>query len=189
VTALAVAHVFPPLRGKRVGKDEETGLGRQKTGVSHANAMRRDLKAAFIAHRKANSKLAAEILDTFCPAKDSARWNELFKESEFTRPVDFHSWRRKFVQALADMGMNAQQAQKLAGHSELAAHERYLRNTSGTLTIPIEALPDWTVRELLPRELPKLETPDSESSLFSVRHSGVEPLTFGSGGQRSIQLS
>ena len=58
--------------------------------------------------------------------------------------MDFHSWRRKFVQALTDIGLNAQQAQKLAGHADLAAHERYLRNTTRTLVIPSEALPDLT---------------------------------------------
>ena len=78
---------------------------------------------------------------TFCPAAKQPRWIELFEKTEFTRPMDFHSWRRKFVQALADMGMNAQQAQKLAGHSDLAAHERYLRTSARTLQIPSGALP------------------------------------------------
>jgi hypothetical protein len=174
-------HVFPPLRGKHVGKDDKTGVTHEKTGVSHAKAMRRDLQAAFVAHRAANSKVPAEVLDTFCPAKDSARWVELFKGTEFTRPVDFHSWRRRFVQALADIGMNAQQAQKLAGHADLAAHERYLRNTTGTLTIPNEALPDLTAKVVLPHELPKLEGPDTQSSIFSVRHGRFERPTFGSG--------
>ncbi len=151
--------VFPALRGERAG------IG-SKTGVSHAEAMRRDLQAAFIAHRKANPNVPADILDSFCPAKDSARWLELFEETEFTRPVDFHSWRRKFVQALADMGMSAQQAQKLAGHADLSAHERYLRNTTRTLVIPSEALPDLTPR-VLPQARPKLENTDSQSSIIS----------------------
>jgi hypothetical protein len=73
------------------------------------------------------------------------RERELLEETEFTRPVDFHSWRRRFVQALADMGMNAQQAQKLAGHADLSAHERYLRTTSKTLVIPEAALPQLEV--------------------------------------------
>ena len=40
--------------------------------------------------------------------------------------------------------MNARQAQALAGHADLAAHERYLRNTTKVLEIPAAALPDWT---------------------------------------------
>src|SRR5664279_878942 len=62
--------------------------------------------------------------------------------TRLTRRIDFHSGRRKFVQALADIGLNAQQAQKLAGHSDLASHERYLHSTSKTLTIAAGALPD-----------------------------------------------
>lgn len=136
--------VFPVLRDGKRSKVDTKGA---KHAVSHAHAMRRDLQAAFIAHRKANPTAPAEILDTYAPAPDSPRWLELFKETEFTRPVDFHSWRRKFVQALADMGMSAQQAQKLAGHSDLAAHERYLRTSAKTLDIPSEALPKLSIRE------------------------------------------
>ncbi len=137
--------VFPVLRDGKRSKVETKGAKHQ---VSHAAAMRRDLQAAFIAHRKANPDAPAEILDLYAPALDSARWLELFTKTEFTRPVDFHSWRRKFVQALADIGLNAQQAQKLAGHSDLAAHERYLHSTSKTLTIPAEALPNLLSKEL-----------------------------------------
>ncbi len=159
-------------------KDETTGATHEKKMVSHAHAMRRDLQAAFVAHREANATLPAEILDTFVPAVGSARWLELFEETEFTRPVDFHSWRRKFVQALADMGMNAQQAQKLAGHSDLAAHERYLRTTRDTLTIPDAALPDLTTR-VLPQTWAKLEAPDSQPSIILEPTLGLEPRTCG----------
>ncbi len=173
-------HVFPPLRGKRAGKDEKTGVTHAKTGVSHAEAMRRDVQAAFTAHRKANANVPAEVLDTFCPAAKQPRWIELFEKTEFTRPMDFHSWRRKFVQALADMGMNAQQAQKLAGHSDLAAHERYLRTSARTLQIPSGALPDLTTR-VLPQAQPKLEAPVLESSMFIAPPARVERATFGLG--------
>ena len=140
--------VFPCLRGKRAGE----GV---KVKVSHAAAMRRDLQSAFTAYREENKRLGVVLLDATVPAKDSVRWRELFTETDETRPVDFHSWRRKFVQALADMGMSAQQAQKLAGHADLGAHERYLRNSSKTLDIPLEALPDLSSR-VLPHAWPKL---------------------------------
>ena len=99
--------VFPSLRGDRAGE----GI---KLKVSHAGE----------AHRKANPDAAPEVLDAYAPAKDSPRWAELFTETEFTRPVDFHSWRRAYCQSLANIGLSAQQAQKLAGHANLAAHER-----------------------------------------------------------------
>ncbi len=127
--------VFPALRGDRAGKGE-------KRHVSHARAMRRDLGRMF-------------GLETWNPAKGrfeatagrekSPRERELLDETDFTRPVDFHSWRRAFVQAVAGTGLNAQQAQKLSGHADLSAYDRYLRSTSKTLTIPIEALPDLRV--------------------------------------------
>ena len=71
----------------------------------------------------------------------TARELVLFTETEYSRPIDFHSWRRAFNQALADAGVNAQQAMALASHSSLQAHERYLRNTEKRRTIPTEALP------------------------------------------------
>lgn len=73
------------------------------------------------------------------------RERELLDETEWTRPVDFHSWRRAFNQALADAGVNAQQAQALAGHSLMAAHERYLRNSEKVREVPEAALPKLIV--------------------------------------------
>ena len=130
--------VFPVLRDGKHSKVDTKGAKHQ---VSHAAPMRRDLQAAFIAHREANPTAPAEILDTYAPAPGSPRWLELFEETEFTRPVDFHSWRRKFVQALADIGVTAQEAQRMAGHADLSAHERYLRSTSKVVEIPAGALP------------------------------------------------
>jgi hypothetical protein len=46
-----------------------------------------------------------------------------------TKPVDFHSWRRGYVQGLATADVNAQQAAALAGNADLGAHTRYLANT------------------------------------------------------------
>jgi hypothetical protein len=54
-------------------------------------------------------------------------------------------WRRVFVQRLADIGMNTQQAQKLSGHADLGAMNRYLLTTRQTLAIPAAALPDLRV--------------------------------------------
>jgi integrase len=173
--------LFPTLRGKRAGQGE-------KHGVSHAAAMRRDLQAAFTDYRDEHAVLGKDALDATVPAKDSARWRELFEETEETRPVDFHSWRRRFVQALADMGMNAQQAQKLAGHADLSAHERYLRSSARTLEIPSEALPDLSSR-VLPHRWTKPSAPNNESSLFSARPAGLEPATSGLETHCSIQLS
>jgi len=170
--------VFPALRGKNAGEGA-------KQGVSHAAAMRRDLQAAFKDYRAKHSRLGTEILDATVPAKDSVRWRELFEETAETRPVDFHSWRRRFVQVLADIGMSAQQAQKLAGHADLSAHERYLRTSTRTLEIPTAALPDLS-SEVLPHRWAKPISQIGENLAHPV---GFEPTTLGFEVRCSIQLS
>jgi integrase len=122
------ALVFPVRRGHRAGG--------KKVGVSHAAGLRRDLQAAFGAACERGLQ---------APAKGSARWQELFEECEHTRPVDFHSFRRGFVQALGDAGVNAQLAQQLAGHASLEAHARYLKNSGKLREIPAAALPQITI--------------------------------------------
>jgi integrase len=109
--------VFPALRGKRAGKGEKT--------TRHAAAMRRDLRRAF----------GLEVWDAakrkWKPSGRAMtpRERELLDGTDMVRRVDFHSWRRAFNQALADAGVTLQQAQALAGHSSMEAHQRYLKNT------------------------------------------------------------
>jgi integrase len=126
--------VFPALRlgVKRRAAGESVGDG-AKVGVSHAKALRRDLKRAFAA--------AADRGIPEAPAPDSARWRELFEHTKQTKRVDFHSWPRAYNQALADADVTAQQAAALAGHADLGAHMRYLNNTSKMRRVPDAALP------------------------------------------------
>lgn len=63
--------------------------------------------------------------------------------------MDFHSWRRAFVQALADAEVNAQTAMVLAGHSSMGAHQRYLANAGKAREVPEAALPTLEVRALV----------------------------------------
>ena len=141
--------IFPALRGKRAGET--------KMGVSHAEGLRSDLRRCF-------------GLETWNPEtrkweatknrKMTGRERELLVATTMTRPVDFHSWRRAFVQALANTGVTAQEAQKLAGHADLGAHERYLKSSTKTLVIPAAALPDLSSR-VLPQAWAKLQNPKS----------------------------
>ncbi len=131
--------VFPCQRGK--------GAGEAKTNTGHAEAFRRDLRRAFRIDvpkyelQKRKGELVT-VIATWEEARDlTPRERELFEETETTLPVDFHSWRRAFAQALADAGLNAQQAQALAGHSTMAAHERYLASASKMRALPEAALP------------------------------------------------
>jgi integrase len=125
--------VFPVRKAGKRGQR----VGLQRLGVSHASAFRRDLERAFLA--------ATERGDESAPAKGSARWRELFTETEYTLPVDFHSWRRAFAQALADADLNAQRSMALTGHASLAAHARYLRSAGKLQKLPEAALPALTV--------------------------------------------
>jgi site-specific recombinase XerC len=131
--------VFPSRRGETVGKSKGKG--------SHAKAFRADLRRAFgidvrrakVVTRKNGRKLTRYVWE---PLRElTARERELFVETAYTLPVDFHSWRRAYSQALADADVNVQQATALAGHSSLEAHQRYLRTASKMRSIPEAALP------------------------------------------------
>ena len=131
--------VFPARRsGKRGDR-----VGQERLGVSHAAAFRRDLQRAFKHAHEAG--LAA-------PTDGSQRWRELFDETKYTLPVDFHSWRRAFAQALAEADVSAQQAIALTGHSDMAVHARYLKSAGKMRRVPENALPQILVRE---KALPK----------------------------------
>jgi integrase len=141
--------VFPARRGRRAGA--------VKGKTSHAKAFRRDLRRAF----------GVDVWDTeageFKPARPLARRErELFEETDFTLPVDFHSWRRAFTQALADADVNAQHATALAGHASLAAHARYLASSGKLRKVPEAALPG-----ILALPAPKLSEGLSETLVIS----------------------
>lgn len=140
-----VGLIFPARRGKRVGK--------AKHHVSHARAFRRDLRRAFgidAWDAKTRQHVTARPL--------TARERELFEETGYTRPVDFHSWRRAFSQALADADVNAQQATALAGHASLSAHARYLANSGKLRRLPEAALPAINVEVFGHQPCPNDET-------------------------------
>ncbi len=153
--------VFPALRGKQAGEGT-------KHGVSHAEAFRRDLRRAFGLE---TWNLATNQFEPTPDREMTIRERELLEETDVTLPVDFHSWRRAFVQALADIGLSAQQAQKLAGHASLAAHERYLRTSRKTLVIPAAAYP--STLKLMASTLGNANTPFSS---YATRDSNARPL-------------
>lgn len=51
---------------------------------------------------------------------------ELHESTEWSRRVDFHSFRRAYASALGDADVNAQTAMKLTGHTKLETHLRYV---------------------------------------------------------------
>jgi len=126
--------VFPV---SRAGKHGDR-IGEERRGASHAKGFRRDLQSAFG---------AAIGRGETAPSKGSRRWQELFQETAYTLPIDFHSWRRAYAQALADADVTAQQASALAGHADLGAHARYLRNAEKMRVMPAAALPRLEFRQ------------------------------------------
>ncbi len=131
--------VFPARRGERAGE--------AKAKASHADALRRDLARAFgiqaperIRTKRSNGRPLTKIV--WRTVRDlTPRERELFEETAYTLPLDFHSWRRAFSQALAEADVNAQQATALTGHASLAAHARYLANSGKLRRLPKAALP------------------------------------------------
>ncbi|MEO8902404.1 MAG: tyrosine-type recombinase/integrase, partial [Polyangiaceae bacterium] len=65
---------------------------------------------------------------------------ELFKSSEVTLRVDFHSFRRAYATALAETDTDARLAMRLSGHKSMATHDLYVLR-SGTMRVPEAALP------------------------------------------------
>jgi len=135
--------VFPLRRG------DHAGAKRGKT--SHAFSFRRDLRRAFgidapvpvVKVRKNGRPLTRYEWTESRPL--NARERLLLEGGEYVEPVDFHSWRRAYAQALADANVNEQQAQALAGHSTGEAHRRYLQNSDKMRTMPEAALPGLKV--------------------------------------------
>jgi integrase len=127
--------IFP---ARRAGKRGDR-TGQERIKVSHASRFRRDLKRAF--------KDATERRVVGVPTPGSRRWRELFDGTDYTLPVDFHSWRRAYAQALATADVSAQQAMALTGHSDMSVHARYLRNAGKMRKLPDAALPQITIVE------------------------------------------
>src|SRR5690606_26370636 len=107
------------------------------------------------------------------------REREIFEETAYTLPVDFHSWRRAFSQALEDADVNVQQATALAGHASLEAHQRYLQRSTKVRKLPEAALPNLDTAIVQNRAL---------RSQIQVGVAGFEPATSGTQSRPSTRL-
>ncbi len=144
-------YVFPKLRGDGAGEDP-------RVKSTFAKALRSDLTRAL----GLEVYRAVEVEDSRCskivwkwvdtdergqPIAWTPRQTALLKGDKRTKPVDFHSFRRAYSQALGNAGVNAQTAMALAGHSTTEAHGRYLRNAQQMRQVPPSALPKLDVDE------------------------------------------
>ena len=149
--------MFPVRKGKRAGQ--------QRKPSSPAKALRRDLMRAFGVEKAEVVQLARSNgrKDTrvrWVAARSLApRERELFTDTDFTRKVEFHSFRRAFKQALADAGVDLQQSMALSGATDVKAHQRYLNNTAKMRRLPAAALPDFSIARAENQE-PESEDPN-----------------------------
>jgi hypothetical protein len=103
--------VFPLRKGPKAGQ-RKTGKG-----ISYAEPLR--------------AALWAEGITRPLPGFETATGDERRKfcalqvDTEETRAVDFHSFRRAYVTALADAGVNMQTALDLSGHTQETTSHRY----------------------------------------------------------------
>lgn len=103
--------VFPVLRGARRGQR------RRERGVSFAERLREACKAAGLTRR------------------------ELFVETDYTLPVDFHGLRAAFVTAARRAGVAPEIARMLSAHADASVHELYVRSDAAFQRIPEGTIP------------------------------------------------
>lgn len=165
--------VFPARRGARAGEERKPS--------SIAKVLRRDLRRAFGIEAPAAVDLIRSnqrkdyrlTWQDIRPLTDRER--ELLVETEFTRPVDFHSFRRQFKQGLADANVDVQRSMALSGATDLSAHRRYLTNTGKLGIIPVAALPSFSMGDaetLAAANDPLPENP-ANSAISSCRRSDL----------------
>ncbi len=141
--------VFPARSGKRAG-----GF-RAPVGHSYARRLREALFRAGVwrmppirvpATRPGMRTDLGKRAEGTKPAPNSA--DPLYFETATTLPVDFHSFRRAFASALAEAGVNVQQAMHLSGRTSPLVHQRYVMRTTAMRAIPDAALPRLPVGAL-----------------------------------------
>jgi len=161
--------VFPLLRGESAG-------GLRETQDSHAHAMRQDLRRALGIERWDPDAGRGQRgpVGRWVPGRPmTGKERELFEETKYTLPVDFHSWRRAWSQALGKAGVNVQTSAALTGHaSDLRAHGRYLQNPTEALAVPAGAVPS--------RLLPSGQSREGERQVMTIAPSAHPASTFGS---------
>jgi integrase len=123
--------VFPVRRGERAGQVKA------QSKQSYADRLRRNLRVAF--GLDAWNGLTGRF-DRVADREPTQRERELLDGSATVQAVDFHSTRRAYATSLARVGVNAQTAMALTGHSDHKVHQRYVEAAS-IRALPAAAIP------------------------------------------------
>lgn len=113
-----VGPVFPVGRGDRAEEHRgHTGYARQlRAGLRRAFGIDALLPGA----DRAGTETWSQVREL------TTRERELLEDGAESKRLDFHSFRRAYVTALAGSGVNAQRAMQLAGHTKIETHMRYV---------------------------------------------------------------
>ena len=111
---------------------------------------------------------------------------ELHADDTETKRVDFHSFRRAFTTALMDADVVAQKAMKLAGHTKMETHMRYVDRIRALKT-PDAVVPSMGQLEATPQTTKAPKSSDSEA--LAAGRTGLEPAASGVTGRRYNQLN
>jgi integrase len=132
------------------------GSKRKRGHQGYAAVLRRSLRRAFgidapstVEGVRRNGRRWAKRVWTEVRSP-TPRELDLLENDEISRRVDFHSFRRAFVSAVGDAGVNAQTGMRLTGHSELETHLLYV-NRLKPVAAPAAAIPILSrLRDTLP---------------------------------------
>ncbi|MFM2416366.1 MAG: hypothetical protein RL385_1089 [Pseudomonadota bacterium] len=129
--------LFPVRRARRL-TDSDKGsaadrVGERRAPTSFANALRRDVQAAF---KAASEGFVPGVSKTSVPADGSQRWRELFAGTDDRRALWFHN-ARNAAAVVAERHSRLESAAKFTGHASGAMLQHYREMAGEVDVVPV----------------------------------------------------